>query len=221
MTNTNQALADVALAIPAASRIFRQYRLDFCCGGKRSVADACVERGLDADAVLKEIEATIHRETVVDWRTAELPQLIDHILVNYHQAHRRELADLVELAKKVEKVHADNPAAPVGLADHLQAVRQSLESHMQKEEQILFPAILNHRGRQMRGPVMQMEREHEEHAENLQRLRALTADFKCPPEACTSWRALNLRCEQFEADVMDHVHLENHVLFPRALQGDH
>ena len=220
MFNTQQTLAELALSVPAASRIFRHHKLDFCCGGKRSLADACSARGLDGAVVLGEIEANAQQKLDVDWRSAPLPQLIDHILVNFHEAHRRELVDLVQLARKVERVHADKPSVPAGLAEHLAAMCDSLELHMQKEEQILFPAIVNGRGIQMQGPTAQMEREHDEHGLNLLKLRQLTNDFAPPSEACTSWRALFLRCEQLEADIMAHIHLENHVLFPRALRGD-
>ena len=220
MFNTKQSLADLALSAPAASRIFRQHKLDFCCGGARSIAEACAERGLDVDTVLGEIQANADQKLEVDWRSAPLAQLVDHILVNFHEAHRRELVDLVELARKVERVHADKHSVPAGLSAHLLSMRDALDLHMQKEEQILFPAILHGRGIQMRGPTAQMEREHDEHAQKLQQLRSLTHDFVAPQEACTSWRALYLRCEQLEADIMAHVHLENHVLFPRALRGD-
>lgn len=220
MLNSNQTLADLALSFPAASRVFRQHRLDFCCGGKKSVADACAERGLNADTIVQQIEADSTQKPTVDFRTLPLPKLVDHILVNFHEAHRRELADLVELANKVERVHSEKASVPVGLAAHLSSMRDALELHMQKEEQILFPAIVNGRGRQMQAPTLQMEREHEEHGVKLTRLRELASDFAPPAEACTSWRALLLRCEQLEADIMAHVHLENHVLFPRALAGE-
>ncbi len=217
----NQTLADLALTYPTASRVFRLHRLDFCCGGKRSIADACTERGLNADDVLREIKANGNPVPDVDWRVQPLPQLVDHILANFHEAHRRELPDLVELALKVERVHAEKSSVPVGIAEHLSSMRYALELHMQKEEQILFPAIVNGRGIQMRGPTLQMEREHDEHAAKLQKLRELASDFVPPEQACTSWRALYLRCEQLEADIMAHVHLENHVLFPRALNGEY
>ena len=215
--NTNETLADLALTYPAASRVFRKHRLDFCCGGKKSVAEACTTKGLDADAILQEIAAEGDRGRQIDWQTKPLPELIDHILANYHDAHRRELLDLIELARKVERVHADKPSVPAGLTALLTDMRDTMESHMQKEEQILFPAILRGLGTQLGGPVHQMEREHDEHGARLVQLRELTRDFVPPPEACTSWRALFLRCEQLEADVMAHVHLENHVLFPRVL----
>ena len=221
MTTTTQSLAELALTYPAASRIFRQHRLDFCCGGKSSIADACAQRGLDADALLKEIEANDIRTPGLDWRAQPMSKLVDYILVNFHEAHRRELPDLIMLARKVERVHADKPDVPAGLASHLESMHEAMEIHMQKEEQILFPAILNGLGPQLRGPTSQMEREHDEHGAKLERLRELAADFVPPADACTSWRALLLRCEQLEADIMAHVHLENHVLFPRALNGEH
>ena len=220
MNTTAQSLAELALTYPSASRIFRLHRLDFCCGGKRSMVDACAQRGLDADALLQEIEADGNRTQALDWREQPLSKLVDYILVNYHEAHRRELPDLIVLARKVERVHEDKATVPVGLAEHLASMHDALQAHMQKEEQILFPAILNSLGLQLRGPTTQMEREHDEHAAKLERLRELASNFVAPPAACTSWRALFLRCEQLEADIMAHVHLENHVLFPRALNGD-
>jgi len=220
MINSTQSLADLALSYPGASRIFRQHRLDFCCGGKRSVADACEARKLDPQVILEQIEATQAGTSNVDWATCSIEQLIDHILVNFHEAHRRELPDLVELAHKVERVHAGKPHVPAGLAEHLREMAVALESHMQKEERALFPAILSGRGAWLQGPTLQMEREHEEHGMKLVRMRELAEDFIAPAQACTSWRALLLRCEQLEADIMAHVHLENHVLFPRALRGE-
>lgn len=219
MTTETQSLADLALRIPAASRIFRKHRLDFCCGGKKSMADACAEAGLDAAAILQEIDSASERSSAADWSTRPLADLIEHILANYHEAHRREMGDLVELARKVERVHAEKPNVPAGLAALLLGMREAMELHMQKEEQILFPAITRAVGAGLVGPIRQMEAEHDEHGANLRKLRELTGDFVPPPEACTSWRALFLRCEQLEADVMAHVHLENHVLFPRALAG--
>ncbi len=220
MLNQGQSLAELALSLPAASRVFRQHRLDFCCGGKQSLADACAVKGLDANAILQELAGESDKGQKVDWQTRPLSELIEHILVNFHDAHRRELADLILLARKVERVHADKPSVPQGLEGLLTDMHEAMLSHMQKEEQILFPAILRGVGSQLQGPVHQMELEHDEHGAKLLELRAITHDFVPPAEACTSWRALFLRCEQLEADLMAHVHLENHVLFPRALAGE-
>jgi len=219
MIEPTQTLADVALRYPSASRVFRHHKLDFCCGGKRSVADACRERGLDIASIAREIEGTDNDARQVDWQSQTLESLIEHILVQYHDAHRRELSDLIELARKVERVHAEKPDVPAGITEHLLGMHEALELHMQKEERILFPAILAGHGHRMLGPVSQMEIEHEQHGESLRRLREIAGNFVAPAHACTSWRALLLRCEQLEADIMAHVNLENSVLFPRALRG--
>lgn len=218
MFTPTQSLADLALAVPSASRVFRKHRLDFCCGGKKSIAEACRDKGLDAESILQEIAAeAIEADT--DYATRPLGEVIDHILVKYHDAHRREIPDLVELARKVERVHADKRDVPKGLAIHLATMQMAMEDHMLKEERVLFPAIRRGLGAQLAGPVHQMESEHVEHGASLATLRDLAHDFVPPEGACTSWRALYLRCEQLEADLMAHVHLENHVLFPRALES--
>lgn len=216
MFNVNQTLAELALTVPDASRVFRKHRLDFCCGGKQSVASACVVKGLDAESVLNEIEAPSNESGHIDWATRPLPELLDHIIASFHEAHRRELPDLVGLAHKVERVHADKPTVPVGLASHLLAMQTGMKEHMQKEELELFPAIRRGTGSDLAMLMQKLESEHDDHGEKLAQLRDIAHDFVPPPDACTSWRALYLRCEQLESDLMAHVHLENHVLFPRA-----
>ena len=221
MLSVDLPLSELALAYPAASRILRQHRLDFCCGGKRSVADACAERGIDAAALLRNIEASDRSPRISnDPRTLPLPDLVAHVLTAYHEAHRTELPDLIELARKVERVHARKPAVPAGLAAHLAGMNATLEAHMLKEELLLFPAILTGATAVLRAPISVMEAEHVEHGHALERMRELAHGFVPPEDACTSWRALYLRCEQLEADLMAHVLLENEVLFPRASRGD-
>lgn len=219
MLHVDQSLSDLALARPAASRVFRQLHLDFCCGGGRSLREACAERELDAASILDQIAAADAGVAGRDLRGLPLPELIEHLLVTFHEAHRRELPDLIELAEKVERVHAEKPEVPVGLAAHLIAMRGALEDHMRKEEEVLFPAILRGARAALALPIRVMEAEHDEHGRGLRRLRELAGDFVPPVVACTSWKALLLRCEQLEADLMAHVQVENHVLFPRVLSG--
>lgn len=218
MFNSDQSLAELALALPAASRIFRTHRLDFCCDGSRSLQQACAERGLDVASVLHQLNAA-PRTAGLNTSDLALAELIDYVLAQFHEAHRAELPDLIALATKVERVHAGTPDAPLGLAAHLQEMARALEEHMQKEEAVLFPAILRGAGPGLTRPIAVMEAEHDEHGRSLERLRELAHDFVAPAHACTSWRALYLRAEQLEADLMAHVHLENHVLFPRGLRG--
>lgn len=220
MHTTKTPLAEIAVTHPSASRVFHNHRLDYCCGGKRPLDEACRERHLDPDAILRQIEADADaRARATNWATMPLNEVTAEIVSRFHDPLRLELPALVALASKVEAVHADKPDCPRGLAAHLREVHDSVLPHLDKEEQILFPMINAGHGPQAFGPIHMMEDEHHEHAENLRRSRKLAHDFIPPEAACTSWRALYLRLDEFEADLMEHIHIENNVLFPRALCG--
>mgnify|MGYP006272690665 CR=1 FL=1 len=214
----NITLAELAVAHPAAARVFYRNRLDFCCGGRRSLADACKERGLDADDIL---DAIAHEDPLPDdatrWDAQPLPRLVEHIVGTYHQRLRTTLPDLVRMARKVEDRHGDKGTCPKGLAALLEQVQAAVLDHLDKEEQILFPIVVRGMGANASAPIHVMEVEHEHHKENLLAIRALTADLTPPAEACTTWRALYLGLQQLEQELMEHIHLENNVLFRRAL----
>jgi len=214
--STDVTLAELAVRHPAASRVFRREGLDFCCRGKRTLADACRSQTLDAEAILREIE-TAPNERATDWSLRPLADLVQHIVAHYHEPLRREFPELIEMARKVESVHANKPSTPRGLGDHLALMEGEVLDHLAKEEQVLFPMIVAGRGRLASAPVQVMEHEHKDHGENLERVRSLTNDLTPPDEACTTWRALYLRLATLESELMDHIHLENNILFPRAL----
>jgi regulator of cell morphogenesis and NO signaling len=211
-------LAELATTHAGASRVFHNHGLDFCCGGQVTLAEACARRGLDLALLLAEIELELAPD-FERWDERPLAELIDHILGRYHEAHRAELPRLAELAAKVERAHAGKSTCPHGLAAFLQRVQGELEDHMQKEEQVLFPLLRAGRGRMAAMPMHVLEDEHRDHARNLERLRALTTGYVAPQEACTTWRALYLGLAELERDLMQHIHLENNVLFPRALRS--
>lgn len=215
----NTPLADLAVTYPSASRVFLRERLDYCCGGKTSLADACQTRGLDPDRLLQEIAAAEEtaRESIA-WERKPLAELIDFIVERYHRDLRRELPELIALAEKVEDRHAEKQTCPRGLSVHLTQIHESVLDHLAKEEQVLFPLILRGLGSQAGGPVQAMEYEHRDHGMNLQRTREMAHDLVPPPEACPTWQALYLRLAALEADLMEHIHLENNILFPRALR---
>ena len=216
----DQSLAEIALGHAAASRVLHRHRLDFCCGGAMTLEEACKKRDLEPGAVAAELsEACAEPSGDVDWQTRPIPELVEHILEQYHRDHREELPRLMEMARKVERVHAQRNDAPHGLFTHLESVAEAMESHMQKEEQMLFPMLLAGRGAMARMPVQIMEEEHRDHGEALERTRALCTGFSPPPDACGTWSALYLGLEAFEKALMDHITLENHVLFPRGLRG--
>jgi|RhiMethySRZTD1v2_1073278.scaffolds.fasta_scaffold12569_5 regulator of cell morphogenesis and NO signaling len=218
--DTTTLLADLAVSFPAASRVFHRNGLDFCCHGRRPLGEACAEAGLDAQSVVAEIAAEqAAAPELPRWDEKPIAELVDHIVGFYHRRLREELPELVALATKVESRHADKASCPHGLRAHLEAVHAAVLDHLAKEEQVLFPAILAGRGRLVAGPISVMESEHDDHAADLRETRRLTADLVAPAEACTSWRALYLRLAAFEAELMDHIHLENNVLFRRVLAG--
>ncbi len=217
---TETSLADLATHFPGASRRFQDLGLDYCCGGRRPLSEACRERGLDAAALLEEIQTDPAGADATRWDARPLPELIEHIVTRYHEPLRAEMPKLIAMARKVEFTHAEKDTAPRGLTDHLAMMAESLEDHMQKEEQVLFPLVASGRGTSAAVPVRVLTQEHEDHAFNLQLVRELTDGLTPPEEACTTWRALCLRLRELEREVMEHVHLENNVLFPRALQSE-
>lgn len=221
MTSPAETLAQIAIDTPAAPGVFLRHGLDFCCRGQRSLAEACSQKGLDPQAVIAELEAATPRQAEgVSWKDEPLDELVDFIVSRYHASLRRDLPDLIRLAARVEQVHGEKPSCPRGLTRHLEETMAAVESHLSKEEQVLFPLIRAGRGPMALMPVKVMMQEHEDHGESLRRTRELTADLNPPPEACTTWRALYAGLTRLEAELMEHIHLENYVLFPRALDGE-
>jgi regulator of cell morphogenesis and NO signaling len=210
-----RTLAEIARELPGAAAVFRRYGLDYCCGGNQSLRAAAADAGLDRS----EIEQALARLSPAEPEAPEetLP-LIDHILVRYHETHRRELPELILLARKVEQRHAEHPQVPKGLATMLEHIAEALEEHMQKEEQILFPMMRAGAGPMVMGPIEVMESEHVEHGERLRQLEALTRNHTPPADACTSWTVLYAGTRKLVDDVMQHIHLENNVLFPQFAQ---
>lgn len=156
---------------------------------------------------------------MVDEVTAGVPQengaLIDHILTNYHQMHRVDLASLMPLAERVEQGHADDPDAPKSLALALNRLSRELEDHMAKEEMILFPAMRAGGGVGIEHPIEVMRADHDDHAETIVLIRRLTGDLTPPEHACGSWRSLYGGTATLVDELADHIALENDVLFPR------
>lgn len=217
----DQTLAELADRLPAAARIFHRRRLDYCCGGRRTLRDACASAGLDGTAIATEIAAAgAHACAGSGWHARSCAELIDHIVDRYHGPLRLEMPRLVHLAGKVEAVHAEHPACPHGLAAHLGGMRDAFDEHMRKEEEVLFPLLRDGRGPGCALPVRCITGEHDDHGRRLHRMRALARDLLPPEGACTSWRVLYQGLDLLEQELTAHIHLENNVLFPRALAQD-
>lgn len=206
---------DVAAKLPGAAEIFRNADISFCCGGDLSLKQAADKAGLDLAVLTSSLQDLIDRAG----RDApqETPDLIRHILERYHATHREELSFLIQLANRVEIVHGDHEEVPLGLAQTLIALRDELETHMNKEEQILFPAILSGAGAHLAEPIRVMNEDHADATALLHRIEHLTNGLRLPIGACGSWTALYTGLRKLCDDVVAHIALEETVLFPRAL----
>jgi len=166
--------------------------------------------------IIVEIEK-LEAQPRMEFADRPLSEITAYIFERYHQDLRRRLPELVTLSKKVEEVHQAHPACPHGLNVLLMQLHTELLFHMMKEENVLFPLIDAGRGSTALLPINAMVMEHNVHGENLEKLHQLTGDFRAPPDACPTWTALYAGLEKLEEELMEHIHLENNILFPRAL----
>ncbi len=220
MLSPSSTVAMLATERPIAVRILQRHGIDFCCGGHRSLAEACAQSGITADLLLAEVTAEEQRAAPSPrrWDAAPLPELVNYLLIQHHRPLDTELPRLTGLVNKVCSVHRDlDPTGFDAIRSTWLALRDDLVPHMEKEEQVLFPWIMAGKGGDAGGPIATMEQEHVAVGGLLKELRALTNDYRVPEEACGSWRALWAGLEALEADLHTHIHLENNVLFPRAL----
>ncbi|MDV3257218.1 MAG: iron-sulfur cluster repair di-iron protein [Sphingomonas sp.] len=206
-------VGEIAANLPGATAVFRRLGIDFCCHGELPLDEAARARGIDIDAIVEELSR------LDEGPSLDLPEdtaaLTNHIYTRYHEVHRQQVPELIALARKVEQVHAGKPGVPAGLADALQDAIGELEVHMRKEELILFPAMRRQDAGPLDGPISQMRHDHLDHGALLERMAELTDDFTAPPGACGTWRALYAGAAQFRDDLIEHIHIENNILFPR------
>jgi regulator of cell morphogenesis and NO signaling len=206
------SLGEIAASLPGSTAVFRRHKLDFCCGGSESLEQAARQKGLDPASIEAELSRLSPQQDPIP---ENVEDLIGYILERYHQVHRREFPELRQLASRVEQVHVDHPAVPAGLSALLKRMEANLESHMQKEEQVLFPMMLGGGNPMIVHPIGMMRHEHDECGDELKELAALTNNMTTPADACNSWRALYAGLAKLAEDLTDHIHIENNVLFPR------
>lgn len=209
-------VGNIAATLPGATAIFRKFKIDFCCNGDLTLAGAAQRRGVNAE----ELELALLNLGASAGETAapaamDSGELIDHIQQRYHEGHRRALPELIKLSRKVEAVHREHPKAPAGLADALRQIEDKLAQHMASEEATLFPAMREHAGSGLDAAIGELRHEHDDHGVLVRRLESITDDFTLPEGACRSWQALYIGTAQFAEELMEHIHLENNVLFPR------
>lgn len=228
-------IGDIALELPEAMRLFEQRNLDYCCGGQRSLALVCREADQDPEEILNRLAALLESSRKApgseDWGGAPLSDLVAHIEAKHHTFTREELARLAPLMAKVLRVHGDHHPELERIAECCAALAADLLPHLQKEEQILFPYIRSLEARRhvegacfgsVQGPIQVMRSEHQQAGELLREIKDLSQDHTPPADACGSFRSLYMGLKALEEDLHRHIHLENNVLFPRAvaLEGD-
>jgi regulator of cell morphogenesis and NO signaling len=215
--STDRTLAELVLERPSAARVLTRLGLDYCCGGRDSLEDACRARGLDARTVLVFLEH--EREPVaiegVDWTTVPLGELCAHIVEEHHARLRWELPRLGELAAAAAAAHGSERPELAVLCDELAALREELEEHVDEEERELFPLLTA--GAIDRSRVERLLHEHDATGARLRRLRELGGDYDAATALCATHRALLDGLHGLELDLHQHVHEENNILFPRAL----
>jgi regulator of cell morphogenesis and NO signaling len=237
---TENTVRELALEKPGAARVFEKLGIDYCCGGKQTLEQACRAGGVSVDEVLAALEVAPPTEQASpkhgNWQTGSLADLISHIKNTHHKYTREEIARLGPLFEKVCSVHGERHPELHQLRETFRGLEQELTTHMMKEEMVLFPyiekmeesvlqkePILPAPFGTVRNPVAMMEHEHESAGEALRALRATSKGYTAPPDACVSYQTLYKTLAEFEADLHQHIHLENNILFPRAiaLENEH
>ncbi len=222
MITSETWVAEIATGSLAAVRVFMKHDIDFCCGGKKPLAEVCANKGLDADSLVAELDQAMGESPAedVDWNKVSTPDLINRIVDRHHAYLRSELPRLSGWLARVYKKYGEQDAAILkGLPEIFEGLRAELESHLMKEEVMLFPYILQPEAApygSFAGPLHCMEAEHDSASEALAAMRKLTLNFTPPPHACTTYKALFAGLAELEADLTLHIHLENNVLFPRV-----
>ncbi len=215
---------------PQTARVLESLGLDYCCGGKRPLAEACRAKGLDSAAVVSQLEEALAEPSPErDWTSATMTALADHIEQTHHEYLRRELPRTTMLLKKVSGVHGDRHPELNELVPVFTGFCRELYDHMMKEERMLFPWLRRLEagapkaqlpGWSVSGPVSCMMHEHDDAGDALARMRELTQDFTPPEDACGTYRALYSALAELEQDMHRHVHKENNILFPKAISAE-
>ena len=227
----NRTVRDVASANPGAARIFEKFGIDYCCGGERSLAQACSSAKVNLQEVAEALEKPQSQSGDRDWQKVTLAELAKHIVAKHHEYVRQEIQRLIPLSAKVAGVHGKNHPELETIQSSFQALAEELTAHLMKEERILFPYIEQlelaaNFGSPLaaspfgtvKNPVRMMMMEHDSAGELLRKMREASGNYALPADACTSFQMLYRALEEIEADLHQHIHLENNILFPRAIE---
>ena len=229
----DETLGQIAAKDLRKAQVFKKYGLDFCCGGKKTVKEACAEKGLDVTKVEKELQQADRMPAsrplpYGDW---SLDFLADYIVNTHHSYVRKNLPDIKAYAEKVRRVHGGRHPELLEIHQLVEEVYAELMAHMIKEEKVLFPYIKelvsvtnqtepSHAASfgTVQNPINMMEMEHEMVGKNMEKIRTLSNNYQLPEDACASYSLLYRMLDEFEEDLHLHIHLENNILFPKALE---
>jgi regulator of cell morphogenesis and NO signaling len=229
-----KTVRELALESASATRIFERLGIDYCCGGNKSLEQACQVAKLSIDEVINSLEmadqAARAQQPVRDWQKEPLVELISYIQNTHHNYTREELACVTPLLNKVCSVHGKNHPELLQIRSSFQTLSAELTMHLMKEENVLFPYIVRMEESiiqrepvvpspfgSVRNPVSMMEHEHDSAGNALRAMREASSGYTVPPDGCVSYHTLYQALSELESDLHQHIHLENNILFPRAI----
>ena len=233
MTNiSEQTLASMVSGNHQVVPVLEKYNLDFCCKGKRTLAQACAEKGIKIESITEELKSLSKTEGIKQMPFTEMnaEQLISYILIHHHFYVKQSMPTIFSHLHKVVSKHGDNFPYMRKVYDLFVIIMSEMSLHMEKEEVALFPRIkeaenLSRAGRSfeiiegyIQLPITAMEADHEEAGDILYQIRTLTNNYTPPPDACTTFKVTLAELKEFEEDLHKHVHIENNILFPKAIQ---
>lgn len=231
LAETGKTVRELVLENPAAARVFERLGIDYCCGGNKPLVEACSAANLQVNEVVAALKKAEPANAERDWREAPLSELAEYIVARHHAFTREETSRLEQLILKVAGVHGKNHPELLRVRSIFRELSQELTMHMMKEEQMLFPYIAEMEAEVSRkrpvppamfgtvqNPVRMMMMEHDSAGEALRGLREATNGYTVPADACVSYQTLYQALGAFEADLHQHIHLENNILFPRAVK---
>lgn len=226
-----KSLAQIVNTNHRAATVFEKYHLDFCCKGKRTLQQACTESEIKIEEVLSDLERTAQGKSIpIHYENMSLTQLADYIVLTHHSYVKKEMPAILSYLEKVAFKHGDRHPEMIRILELFATVKEEMGQHMQKEEQILFPRIKEVEQQLGEGsemiinnsfllsPISMMEQEHDHAGSLLSEIRKLTNDYTPPADACTTYKLSFAALQAFEQDLHQHVHLENNILFPKALR---
>ena len=227
-----QTLAEIVTSDHRAAAIFEKYQLDFCCKGKRSLGQACRESEIDVNTIIRELNnlSDTRNNGIIDYNEMTLTQLVSHITNTHHSYVKKEIPAIQGYLQKIVAKHGSRHPEMITVFETFNEIKEELECHMKKEELILFPRIIDMEklaGKEktivfdrsyLSTPVTIMEHEHEEVGKLMEEIRYLTDNYNPPADACTTYRLSFASLQAFEIDLHRHVHLENNILFPKAMK---